>query len=123
MLRRDLLDLQDRPVVQAIAAPVLGIPKLSNPVRLSEVLDQDNTAVIETFSGQEVIDCDLNYEAVYGKGQRPLVDQRPHVKQLTALHHLVITQGQPPYLNLAVYGATLQCQYILAYMYNSTSRI
>ena len=85
------------PAVAATAASTSG-----DRIRLSNVLDQTSDDDCAPLSNAEVDGCYARFDRRLGG--YPPEDQEPTSAQLSALHHLVATRDQVPYVDFAIFG-------------------
>ena len=91
---------------KAQASPPAPAPATGSPprkVKLSGITSQVDDAEIALTSEQQLVDMYLEYERVFGKGERPSKDMEPTSEQLSAVMHL-LQSGLPPYTDFAVWG-------------------
>ena len=87
------------------APPTAPAPatSLQRKVKLSGITSQVDDTEIAITSEQQLVDMYLEYERVFGKGERPPKDMEPTGEQLSAVVHL-LENGLPPYTDFAVWG-------------------
>ena len=72
-------------------------------VKLNAVTSQVDDTEINLLTETDLVNMYLEYEKVYGKGERPPKDAEPTGEQLAAIVHL-LKVGMPPYADFAIFG-------------------
>lgn len=83
--------------------PTAASSVAARKVKLSQILSQIDDTEVEVLDEKMLLVMYARYEQLYGKGQRPHPSREPSVEQLTAIHGL-ITSGQNPYVDFAIFG-------------------
>ena len=72
-------------------------------VKLSSVTSQVDDTEVNLLVEADLVSMYLEYEKVYGRGERPPKDAEPTGEQLAAITHL-LKAGLPPYADFSIFG-------------------
>ena len=72
-------------------------------LKLKEIIDQSSEEECEVMSETAIAAAYARYEALFGEGESPPVDEDPTEEQLSALNHLLST-NLCPYVDFCIFG-------------------